>query len=188
MSNLRVIAGSAKGRRLQLVPGSGTRPIADRVKESLFNILGADVENATVLDLFAGTGGIGIEALSRGATRAFFVESDRLAINTLQANLHHTGFTRQAQVVRSDVFIYLRNQPAANFDYIHIAPPQYKELWIKTLQALDERPTWLKDEGVIVVQLHPREFTTVPLGHFELVDERRYGSTLLAFYEKRLTE
>ena len=87
MTGLRVIGGTAKGRKLLMVPGSGTRPISDRAKESLFNLLGSAVESAEVLDLFAGTGGVGIEALSRGASRATFVESDRHAINTIQANL-----------------------------------------------------------------------------------------------------
>src|SRR5262245_39700500 len=107
----------------------------DRVKESLFNIISTDIEQASVLDLFAGTGGVGIEALSRGAARAVFVEGNRVAISVIQENLRTTGLAQRAQVVRSDAFIYLRNDPPARlgetrcFDYIHIAPPQYKNLW-----------------------------------------------------------
>ena len=185
MSGLRVISGTAKGRKLKRVPGPGTRPIADRVKESLFNILGADVEGAAILDLFAGTGGVGIEALSRGAARATFVDSDRLAAKTVEENLRATGLAARARVVRTDVFIYLRNDPRDVFDYVHIAPPQYQQLWAETLRALDARPGWVNPDGVAVAQIHPREFAELPLQNFELVDQRKYGSTLLCFYERR---
>jgi len=184
VSGLRVIAGTAKGRRLKQVPGDDTRPIMDRVKESLFNILSTDIEEALALDLFAGTGGVGIEALSRGAARAVFVEGNRVAVQVIQENLRATGLMHRAQVVRSDVFIYLRNDPSAGFDYIHIAPPQYKNLWAETLTALDTRPAWLNPDGVAVAQIDPREFTELPLQNLTLVDERKYGSTLLCFYER----
>lgn len=185
MSGLRVIAGTARGRKLKMVPGSGTRPIADRAKEALFSLLGADVEGAAVLDLFAGTGGVGIEALSRGAARATFVESDRLAVNTIQDNLRATGMAGRARVVRTDVFIFLRNNPREAFDYVHVAPPQYENLWAETLKALDARPGWVNPDGVAVAQIHPREFSKLPLQNFDLVDQRKYGSTLLCFYERR---
>jgi 16S rRNA (guanine(966)-N(2))-methyltransferase RsmD len=187
MAGLRVIAGSAKGRRLKMVPGEGTRPIADRVKESLFNILGPDVEDANVLDLFAGTGSVGIEALSRGAAYAEFVESDRVAAKIIQENLQLTQLAQFARVVRSDVFIYLRNAPRAGkrFDYVHVAPPQYQELWSKTLKLLDARPEWVIPDGLVAAQIDPREYVEQELVHLKLVDQRQYGSTLLCFYERR---
>ncbi len=184
MSGLRVIGGLAKGRRLKLVPGAGTRPITDRVKEALFNILADDVVEARVLDLFAGTGGVGIEALSRGAAYAEFVEANRAAVAVLQDNLQHTELSRLGRVVRSDVFIYLRNRPRAGFDYVHVAPPQYRGLWIKTLAALDARPEWVNPEGVVVAQIDPKEDAALDLAHFQRVDARRYGSTLLCFFER----
>lgn len=184
MSGLRVIAGTAKGRRLEMAPGNGTRPISDRAKQALFNVLGGHVEGAAVLDLFAGTGSVGIEALSRGAASATFVERDRLAVSTVQANLRATGFGDQARVVRSDVFIYLRSEPRAGFDYIHIAPPQYKDLWVEALNALDARPAWVNPDGLVVAQIDPLEHKPLPLRHLRLVDERRYGNTLLCFYER----
>jgi 16S rRNA (guanine966-N2)-methyltransferase len=181
-----VIAGTAKGRKLKMVPGEGTRPIADKVKESLFNILGSDIEEARVLDLFAGTGGVGLEALSRGAAKAVFVESSRLAVNVIQDNLRATGLFNRASVVRSDVFVYLRNDPRAGlgFDYIHVAPPQYQTLWADALKALDARPAWVNPDGVVVAQIHPVEFEKLKLENLTLVDERKYGSTLLCFYER----
>ena len=91
MRGPRVISGTAKGRRLRLVPGEGTRPITDRVKESLFNILGTDIQDAWLLDLFSGTGSVGIEALSRGAAGALLVDKDPRAVATIQENLRATG-------------------------------------------------------------------------------------------------
>lgn len=179
---MRVIAGSAKSRRLASVPGEGTRPITDRVKEALFDILGGLVEEARVLDLFAGTGAVGIEALSRGAREAVFVELNPRAGAVLRENLRSTGFEAQGQVVLTDVFRFLKRQPGVPFDLVYVAPPQYKELWIKTLQALDGGP-WLAAEGVIVVQIHPKEYQEVELRALRLVEQRRYGSTILCFYE-----
>ncbi len=185
---LRVIAGAARGRRLKRVPGQTTRPITDRAKESLFNILGADIDQASVLDLFAGTGSVGIEALSRGAARAVFVESDRQAVRTIEDNLRSTGLGDRARVVRSDVFIYLRNTPRAGFDYIHIAPPQYANLWAEALAAIEARPAWLNPDGVAVAQIDPREYAEQALTRLSLVDQRTYGSTQLCFYERRSDE
>lgn len=180
---MRVIAGSAKGRRLFAVPGEGTRPITDRVKEALFNILGADIEEATFLDLFAGTGSVGIEALSRGAARAVFIEKAHKALEVVRRNLELTGLKAQAEVVRSDAFHYLTHAPAeAQFDYVYVAPPQYQELWAKALLALDERPTLLAPDGLIIIQIHPKEYRPMPLFHLALVGERSYGSTALYFY------
>jgi 16S rRNA (guanine966-N2)-methyltransferase len=167
-----------------MVPGDGTRPISDRAKQALFNVLGGQIVDAAVLDLFAGTGSVGIEALSRGAASATFVERDRLAVATVQTNLKTTGFSDRARVVRSDAFIYLRNDPKAGFDYIHIAPPQYKDLWVQALTALDARPAWVNPDGLVVAQIDPLEFKPLPLEHLNLVDERRYGNTLLCFYER----
>jgi 16S rRNA G966 N2-methylase RsmD len=106
-------------------------------------------------------------------------------VSTLQANLRAAGVAERARIIRSDVFIYLRNQPRAGFDYVHIAPPQYRNLWAKTLEALDARPGWVALDGVAVAQIHPREFAEMSLTHFVVVDQRRYGSTLLVFYERQ---
>jgi 16S rRNA (guanine966-N2)-methyltransferase len=182
---MRVISGRAKGRKLKSVPGKGTRPVTDRVKEALFNILAGDVTGCRFLDLFSGTGGVGIEALSRGAAEAVFVEQDRAAFDTLRFNLAHTQLQERAQTVRADVFAFLSILPPTPFDFIYVAPPQYKGLWVETLHALDAQEGWLSAEGAIVVQIHPREFQTVELQLFEPAGERKYGSTLLCFYELR---
>jgi 16S rRNA (guanine966-N2)-methyltransferase len=180
---MRVIAGSAKGTPLQAVPGSGTRPISDRVKESLFNILGAEVEDARMLDLFAGTGSVGIEALSRGAAEATFVEKHPKAAAVIRTNLQRTHLQARATVVQNDVFRFLAGPPAA-FDLIYIAPPQYQGLWLKTLLAIDANPAWLEAAGQVIVQIFPKELEAAPLASLHLADQRQYGSTLLCFYEQ----
>ena len=179
---MRVIAGSAKGIKLRAVPGSGTRPIADRVKEALFNILSNTIVDSHLLDLFAGTGSVGIEALSRGAQRAVFVEKHSRAIATIRANLRQTRLEAGARVVRADVFTFLAGDPVA-FDLIYIAPPQYQGLWKKTLLALDASPSWLHPEGLAIVQIFPKELEPLDLTTLRLADQRQYGSTLLCFYE-----
>jgi 16S rRNA (guanine966-N2)-methyltransferase len=185
---MRVIAGSAKGRRLKSVPGDVTRPITDRVKESLFDILGDFVVEARVLDLFAGTGAVGIEALSRGAAEAVFIEKSWAAVRTVQENLGRTGLAGRAVVRRGDAFKYLSGPVEAPFDLIYVAPPQYKGLWSAALTALDERPEWLATyptgaSGIVVVQIHPREREDLTLHNLAEYDQRKYGSTLLRFYE-----
>lgn len=179
---MRVIAGRAKGIQLQPVPGSGTRPISDRVKEALFSILAAEVVGAHVLDLFAGTGSVGIEALSRGAARAIFVEKRSRATATIKANLQRTQLTGYGRVVKADVFRFLAGKPEP-FDLIYVAPPQYEGLWSKTLLTLEANPGWLSASGLVVVQIFPKELEPLPLATLDLVDQRRYGSTLLCFYE-----
>jgi 16S rRNA (guanine(966)-N(2))-methyltransferase RsmD len=183
VSNPRIIAGKARGMRLQDVPGDITRPITDRVKEALFNILGADIPDSTWLDLFGGTGSVGIEALSRGARFVQFIDLNRPAIQVIRANLETTRFSAQAQVTQFDAFHYLKQKPERSFDYIFIAPPQYKGLWLKALQALDEQPAWLAPGGWVIVQIDPVEYEAAVLKSFTEFEQRRYGSTLLVFYD-----
>ncbi|GAB4508543.1 MAG: 16S rRNA (guanine(966)-N(2))-methyltransferase RsmD [Anaerolineae bacterium] len=180
--SVRVIAGSARGRRLKLVPGDSTRPIMDRVKEALFSILGTDVFNARVLDLFAGTGSVGIEALSRGAREAVFIEKNPLAIRTITENVRIAQVENRAVVRKMDVFTLL-GMPPEHYDLIYIAPPQYKDLWSQTLKALDANPGWLSPESQVIVQIDPAEFTQIEWEHLTMVDERRYGKTLLVFFQ-----
>lgn len=185
MSGLRVISGKARGRKLRPVPGDSTRPITDRAKEALFNILGPDIEGATVLDMFAGTGSVGIEALSRGAARVRFIDQQRHAIETIQANLAATGLQDGAEVLRQDAFAALERQADCRFDYVFIAPPQYKELWKRALLTLDRRTDWLSDDAWVIVQIHPVEYQALALQNLDEFDQRRYGSVLFVFYQRR---
>ena len=183
---MRVIAGSAKGRKLREVPGNTTRPITDRVKEALFNILGETIVGARFLDLFGGTGAVGIEALSRGAAHVTFVERAAAAVRTIRHNLAHTRLAGRATVVRGDAFRFLAAPPPAPFDIIYIAPPQYRGLWRRALERIDDHPALLAPDGIAIAQIHPKEFEDLPLTHLTLYDRRRYGSTTLCFYETRL--
>lgn len=180
---MRVIAGSARGRQLKSPPDS-TRPIMDRVKENLFNILGTEVIDATVLDLYAGAGSVGIEALSRDAKHATFVEFNEDALKTIRSNLALTKLAPRATVVFANVYRYLKKPPATGFDLIYVAPPQYKEMWKETMKLLDARPQWLAPEGTLVVQIHPTEYEELELKSFGLDDQRKYGNTLLCFYSR----
>ena len=182
---MRVISGQAKGRKLRAVPGAGTRPITDRVKQALFDILAGEVVGACFLDLFAGTGSVGIEALSRGAQWAVFVERSPAAVRVIRHNLETTQLADRARVVRADVFAFL-TQPRAEeapFDLIYVAPPQYQDLWAATLRALDvEDNPLLAPDSLIMVQIYPKEYKALSLDWLELVDQRDYGSTRLCFY------
>lgn len=188
MTGLRVISGKAKGRRLKAVPGDSTRPITDRTKESLFNIIGNDIEAARFLDLFAGTGAVGIEALSRGAAYARFIDMVQPAIQTINENLKSTGLEKKADIQKVDAFKLIESTPDYEFDYIYVAPPQYKEIWKNILLKIDTNPAWLSEDGWVIVQIHPIEFEELDkdkgLANLEIIDQRKYGSTLLVFYRK----
>lgn len=181
---MRVISGKAKGHRLKRVPGDSTRPVTDRVKENLFNILGNWVIGTSWLDLFAGTGQVGIEALSRGADYAVFVDSSREAIRTIRANLDHTRLTARASIIHRDAFTFLKRTPSTPYDAVYVAPPQYKDIWITALNTLDEyQRTILGLEGLVIVQIDPAEYEDLELQNLRLDDKRKYGKTLLCFYE-----
>ena len=182
--SLRVIAGFAKGRKLKLVPGDTTRPIMDRVKEALFSIIGQNILDAQFLDLFGGTGSVGIEALSRGAERALFIELDRKAAQIIRENLEHTKLIEQAEIRIMNALDLLKRKPDADYDYIFVAPPQYKGLWKDTLLALEANPAWVADYTTVIVQIDPREWEDLPLKTLAEIDRRKYGKTMLLFYER----
>jgi 16S rRNA (guanine(966)-N(2))-methyltransferase RsmD len=180
--SLRVISGTARGRKLKSVPGDTTRPITDRVKEALFNILAGDVVNSIWWDLFAGTGAVGIEALSRGASSVRFSDLNRAPIETIKWNLEQCRFSNRAEIHRGDAFSMLGAQPDKQFEFIYIAPPQFKEMWLRALLALDANPSWLTETGWAIVQIAPKEYQELKLNNLEELEQRKYGSTLLVFF------
>lgn len=182
---MRVISGRAKGRKLAMVPGQKTRPIMDRIKENLFNLLGPHaVPGTRWLDLFAGTGQVGIEALSRGAAEAVFLDTERAAIKTIHENLATTRLERWARVLRMDAFAYMRSAQMQPFDYIFVAPPQYRDIWKKVVIAIDQDVEQaLNEGGLVLVQIDPREYEPLALRSLRLLDQRTYGNTMLCFYE-----
>lgn len=186
---MRVISGSAKGIKLVSVPGKTTRPITDQVKEALFNIIGFEIEGKTILDLFGGTGAVGIEALSRGAEKAVFIDNNYQAYQVIQKNLNNTKLTPYADTLKMDAFSYLSEKPPIPFDIIYIAPPQYREMWQKAMQILNMAPGWMHPESVVIVQIDPKEFSEeITYANFCEFDRRFYGDTMLIFYEPLLAE
>ena len=192
---MRVVTGEAKGRKLKGPKTAGTRPIIDRVKTALFDILSPRVEDARFLDLFAGTGSVGIEALSRGAASATFIEMNYSVLKLVRENLKITGLGDRAETLHMDAFKFLQSYTINNrssagsqereYDIIYVAPPQYHEMAARALQLLDTAQL-VPDTGLVIVQIHPKEralVTAVPLTRLVLTGERKYGSTLLMFYE-----
>ena len=183
---MRVISGSAKGRELRSAPGDRTRPITDRVKSALFSILTSRemIVDRRYLDLFGGTGAVGIEALSRGAAEVVFCERDPAAVRALRTNLELTGVAERGQVVVGDAFAYLTRPVAAPFDVIYIAPPQYQSLWLKALRLVDAHPELLADDGMVIVQIFPKEWIEPGISQLTVFDRRQYGSTALYFLDR----
>ncbi len=184
MSKPRIIAGSARGIRIESVPGDTTRPITDRVKESLFNIIGSDIADSKFLDLFGGTGSVGIEALSRGARSCYFLDLAPQAVRTIKKNLETARLVEKAEVRMLDAFQYLRMPVNSAYDYIYIAPPQYKNMWLKALEAVNSNPQLIAEDGWVIVQINPVELTEIDLDNLIEFDRRKYGSTVLLFFTK----
>lgn len=197
---MRVVTGSAKGRKLKGPRTPGTRPIINRVKTALFDILSWRVEQARFLDLFAGTGGVGIEALSRGAASATFIEIRLPVVKLIRENLLITGLSERAEVLHMDSFKFLQAQVSSPrtlshtsprlYDMIYVAPPQYQEMGARALGLLDSS-SLLAEDGLVIVQIHPKEqpgVAAVPLNRLVQSDERRYGSTLLMFFHAHKRE
>jgi 16S rRNA (guanine966-N2)-methyltransferase len=181
---MRIIGGTARGRKLVGPSSEGTRPLSDRAREALFNILGPGIRGERVLDLFAGTGAVGLEALSRGALSATFVEQDRAALADIKANLAALGFADQGSAVAGDALGFVR-RTREQFDVVFAGPPQWNDLWSTTLQAVDQRDEVLADGGLLITQLDPSEDTGDPeLTVLARVDERTYGRTRLLFHER----
>ena len=180
---MRVIAGTCKGRRLVAPKGTRTRPALDRIKESIFSIL-FDVSGQKVLDLFAGSGSVGIEALSRGAIHATFVENDSAALRALTSNIISCGFEKLSTIMKQDVSRALDKLAKHNssYDLIFVDPPYSKNLVNKTLAKLGASN--LTHKGTrIVVEHHPKE-PIEEIAGLVLTDTRKYGQTLISFLEK----
>ncbi|MCU0585688.1 MAG: 16S rRNA (guanine(966)-N(2))-methyltransferase RsmD [Desulfobacterales bacterium] len=178
---LRIIAGELRGRRLAAVPGLSTRPTADRTRESIFNILGETVRGAQVLDLFAGTGAYGIEALSRGAATAVFVDIAGPALKVLAANLAACRLEARARVIRWDAGRDLNclRSGAALFQLVFIDPPYHAGLVAPALRNLESARCLAPGARIVVEQAG--DAPLIAAAAFALRDERRYGKTRVSF-------
>jgi len=183
---VRIIAGRAKGCRLGSIPAhSVARPTSDRIKEALFNIL-PSMEGSVVVDFFAGTGNVGLEALSRGARRVCFVESNPAMVALLRKNIQKCGLeaTSESEILALSVekagrILEDRNQ---SFDLVFADPPYGRDWVAKTIRMM-EKGLLLAPQGVAVIQHSVREELPEPAGALVLADQRRYGDTLLSFFK-----
>ena len=180
----RVIAGTARSIRLD-APGEGTRPLGDRVKQTLFAILEPDLRGAIVLDLFAGSGAAGIEALSRGAVHATFVERDAAAIRVIKANLERTDLADRATVVRADVLPWLRDAARARepTPTVVLLDPPYEDTAAST-EALEALSPLLEPGARVVAKHFWRDAPPARVGLLASERERRFGETALTFYRR----
>ena len=179
---MRVISGSARGAKLKTIEGNDTRPTTDKVKGAIFNILANDIYGKKVLDLYAGSGGLGIEALSRGAEMAVFAEKSTAAAEIIRKNLEHTKLTDKAKILKNDVFFVVKNA-TEKFDLIFLDPPYAEELAGATIKAVDEAKI-LADGGIIVAETDEGQDIPATVGELQLYDKRKYGRININFYKK----
>lgn len=182
---MRVITGSARGHVLKAPKGENTRPTSDKVKESVFNIIGFIDEDSTVLDLFSGSGGIGIEFLSRGAKSCYFIDADASSIKIIKDNLEKTRLTEKSSVYKNDVEKALKTlgRKHIEFDYIFLDPPYNKECVTKTLENISTEQL-LKQTGEIIIEHETRLELPEHCHDFIKTDYRKYGDTSISFYKK----
>lgn len=177
---MRVITGIARGRKLETLSGEDvTRPTTESVKEALFSMIQFEIEGKKVLDLFAGSGQLGIEALSRGARECTFVENNRQALKVVQNNLQHCRLDDKAKVVFSDAFSFLMRKN--NFDIAFLDPPYKKGLIDKTLPVL---AAMMSDDGIIVCETAFEEKLPENVDGWRIDRERKHGKTKITLYRK----
>ncbi|WP_040195980.1 16S rRNA (guanine(966)-N(2))-methyltransferase RsmD [Candidatus Soleaferrea massiliensis] len=177
---MRVITGSARGRKLTAPQGLSTRPTADMIKEAIFNSIQFETEQARVLDLFAGSGQLGIEALSRGAAFCIFVDSSRECQNIIKQNVAATGLAQKARIAAMDAFAFLQSTNE-QFDIVLLDPPYEQGLVVKALPLVAQK---MNDGGVIFCETDRREDLPETAGDFVKFRERRHGKIKLTSYRK----
>lgn len=183
---MRVISGENKGQRLLAPKGKNTRPTEDRVKESIFNIIMPIDSESIVLDIFSGSGQIGIEFLSRGALRAYFIDNSRESISIINENLERTRLKDRAFILKNNYLKALKylNEENIAFDYIYMDPPfkEYK-LYIKSLEMISNYKI-LKEDGIFLVE-HDKGMELGNIYDLKLTDNRKYGNVDISIYNKR---
>jgi len=176
---MRITGGTGRGRTLKVPAGSKVRPTSDKVKQALFNILGEKVPGAAFLDLFAGAGGIGIEALSRGAERVVFVDGSRESLEIVRHNIEQAGFGARAEVVLSKAEPFLKKR-SGPYDIVFLDPPYAVEM-LPLLQLIAASDV-LKANAIVITEHFKKQVSPVTAGVLALYREAKYGDTVLAFY------
>lgn len=177
---MRVTGGIGRGRRLSAPSGERLRPTSDKVKQALFNIIGEKVSGAAFLDLYAGAGGIGIEALSRGASHVVFVDTSGESIELVRQNLQKTGFARNAEVIQADAVSFLERR-SGPYDIIFLDPPYAEEL-LPLLKRISDA-AMLKPDGLVIAEHFKKQKSPEKAGGLQLFRASKYGDTVLAFYQ-----
>ncbi len=179
---MRIIGGIHKGRKLASLPGKTTRPTSGKVREAIFNICSDDIPDANVLDLFAGTGAFGLEAISRGAARAVFVDSDRRGIDIIRKNIAACRENERTSVFCTDITTNLNMLLSAGlyFDIVFLDPPYHAHAAGKALDTLSGTGM-LRKGAMVIVEHGKREEIPVDITGMEIIDRRKYGKTLVTF-------
>ncbi len=180
---MRVITGTARGRKLKDLPGLDTRPTTDKVKESIFNIVQFDVEGRAVLDLFAGTGQLGVEALSRGAAKCVFVDASRPAVQVVKENVEHTGFETKSRIVQGDALSFLTSC-REKFGLCFLDPPYASPLLDEVLKRMAEIDI-MTENGIIVCESAQDKLLPQLPAPYEMGREYRYGKVKVTLYHRR---
>jgi 16S rRNA (guanine966-N2)-methyltransferase len=185
---MRIVAGTAKGRKLTVPKGLGVRPTTDRVREALFSSIGARIRGASILDLFAGTGALGLESLSRGAASAVFVERHKAHLAVLGRNIATCGFTDRCRLVDGDSMAALKQlqREGRTFDIVFLDPPYRSLLLERALRFLAESS--LLSEQALVIAEHPAGDPPGPLGGLVIASQKRYGKTVLSFVQREMSK
>ncbi|MBN2260980.1 MAG: 16S rRNA (guanine(966)-N(2))-methyltransferase RsmD [Clostridiales bacterium] len=183
---MRVIAGTARGIKLNTIPEMTTRPTVDRVKENMFNIIQHDIYDSVVLDLFSGSGSLCIECLSRGAKKAYFIEKNPKCIAVIIENLGKTKLSDQAEIINNDFENFLLNakRNEMKFDIIFLDPPHKKGMGLRAMEIIAEN-NLLNENGIIVVEHHPDEEYSEEYMNLEKYKYKKYGNTSLSFYHQK---
>jgi len=183
---VRVIAGECKGRPLKAVPGTNTRPTTDKIKESIFNMIGPFFDGGKGLDLYGGSGGLGLEALSRGMEHLIFIDKDQKAIHTIKENIKQCNYEDKTEVFRNDAKRALKalHKREMQFDMIFLDPPYAKQMLLKDMEEIDKLEL-LSPEGSIVTE-HGTDVTLPEeIGNFYQVRQETYGKTTTITIYKR---
>ncbi|SEB45040.1 16S rRNA (guanine(966)-N(2))-methyltransferase RsmD [Paenibacillus sp. GP183] len=182
---MRVISGSARGRTLKAVPGMTTRPTTDKVKEAVFSMIGPYFEGGLVLDLFAGTGGLGIEALSRGMDKGIFIDIEKKSVGTVQHNVAAAGFTDKAEIYRNDAgrALKLLSKRGLQFDLVFLDPPYKMKVIAELITGMEEQAL-LKPNAWIIVEHDAEDDLAVTIGALQLKKRAEYGETAITIYER----